>query len=77
MLQNSMYAHKSDVDALREAAAGLVAVQAHQQELRTVIEPQLIQLNCRWGELLHRICVSSRVFYVSKLLVCVGVNSCT
>ncbi|PNF25449.1 hypothetical protein B7P43_G08800, partial [Cryptotermes secundus] len=41
----------------------------HQQELRTTIEPQLVQLNCRWGEILHRIhaILSSRKeAYVSK-----------
>ncbi|XP_069695333.1 dystrophin, isoforms A/C/F/G/H isoform X7 [Periplaneta americana] len=55
ILQNAMCAHKPDVDALREVAVELMSSQGHQQELRTTIEPQLMQLNCRWGELLHRI----------------------
>ncbi|XP_033609096.1 dystrophin, isoforms A/C/F/G/H isoform X6 [Cryptotermes secundus] len=55
VLQNSMYARKSDVVSLREAAVELMTAPGHQQELRTTIEPQLVQLNCRWGEILHRI----------------------
>jgi hypothetical protein len=70
VLQNSMNARKGDVDALRQAAVDLAVSQGHQQELRTIIEPQLIQLNCRWGELFHRICVSTW----SKVLVPVGAN---
>jgi hypothetical protein len=58
-----MCARNGDVDALREAAVDLMAVQGHQQELRTIIDPQLVQLNCRWGELLHKICVSTGVFF--------------
>lgn len=55
-----MCARKSDVAALREAAVELMAAHGHQQELRTIIEPQLIQLNYRWGDLLHRIHVSNK-----------------
>ncbi|XP_021932648.1 dystrophin-like [Zootermopsis nevadensis] len=56
VLQNSMYAHKGDVDALKDTALDLMTVQWHQQELKAIIEPQLVQLNHRWEELLHRIC---------------------
>jgi hypothetical protein len=62
-----MYARKSDVVSLREAAVELMAAQGHQQELRANIEPQLIQLNCRWGEILHRIHVSTGVLDTNQL----------
>jgi hypothetical protein len=55
------HARKSDVVSLREAAVELMAAEGHQQELRTTIEPQLIQLNCRWGKILLRIHVSNGV----------------
>lgn len=64
-----MCARKSDVAALREAAVELLAAHGHQQELRTIIEPQLIQLNYRWGDLLHRINVSNKS-PVHKQAVC-------
>lgn len=54
-----MHTRKSDVASLREAAVELMAAEGHQQELRATVEPQLIQLNCRWGEILHRIHVSN------------------
>ncbi|PSN39418.1 hypothetical protein C0J52_22771 [Blattella germanica] len=53
-LQNIMCRRKPDVDALREAAVELMS-QENQQELKGSVEPYLIQINCRWGELLHRI----------------------
>jgi hypothetical protein len=62
-LQNSVCARKGDVDALREAAVELMAAQGHQQELMTILEPRLIQLTCRWGEILHRIRVSDGVSF--------------
>jgi hypothetical protein len=54
-----MHTRKSDVVSLREAAVELMAAEGHQQELRATVEPLLIQLNCRWGEILHRIHVSN------------------
>jgi hypothetical protein len=53
-----MCARKSDVAAVRDAAVELMAAYGHQQELRAIIEPQLIHLNYRWGDILHRIHVS-------------------
>lgn len=72
-----MYAHKGDVDALKDTALDLMTVQWHQQELKAIIEPQLVQLNHRWEELLHRICVSTVLFYMNKLFIYVGANICT
>jgi hypothetical protein len=72
-----MCARKSDVMALKEAAMELMAAHGHQQELRVIIEPQLIQLNYRWGDILHRIHVSNRVLYVNKVSVNKSVGGST
>jgi hypothetical protein len=69
-----MYARKSDVVSLREAAVELMAAPGHQQEVRETIEPQLIQLNCRWGEILHRIHVSNGVHGINQLYVDTSVS---
>jgi hypothetical protein len=69
-----MYARKSDVASLREAAVELMATPGHQQELTATVEPQLIQLNCRWGEILHRIHVSNGVLDTNQLAVDTSVS---
>jgi hypothetical protein len=69
-----MYARKNDVVFLREAAVELMAAPENQQELRATIEPQLMQLNCRWGEILHRIHVSNGVLHINQQSVNMSVS---
>nr|CAD7448133.1 unnamed protein product [Timema bartmani] len=54
-LQVEMLSRKARVDALRDLAVDLMVSGEGHQQLPTSVEQQLISLNSRWGEVLHRI----------------------
>nr|CAD7404044.1 unnamed protein product [Timema cristinae] len=54
-LQVEMLSRKGRVDTLRDLAVDLMVSGEGHQQLPTSVEQQLIDLNSRWGEVLHRI----------------------